>query len=92
MSTRIILQKNRDKKGPIIISPPKHFIVRERFSKYRKIALMKEQRFLWSIMRYSFSKGKTYKIPIFRINRNRPPKNSFSLILSKRFVDRMLRR
>jgi len=57
--------------------------------RYQWIKMMNEQRHAWLVMKYQFSTGVKYRIPIYRIRRERGFCEYFSLRLSGRAVEKI---
>jgi len=60
---------------------------REGFCRYQRIKIMNEQRHAWLVMKYQYSCEAEYRIPIYRIRRERTYRNYFSMKLAGRATE-----
>jgi len=60
---------------------------RKGLCRYQRIKIMNEQRHGWLVMKYQFSSGAEYRIPIYRIRRERTYRNYFRMKLAGRATE-----
>ena len=56
--------------------------LRKGLCRYQRIKIMNEQRHGWLVMKYQFSYGAEYRIPVYRIRRERTYRNYFRMKLA----------
>lgn len=57
--------------------------------RYQRIKIMNEQRHGWLVMKYQFSSAAEYRIPIYRIRRERTYRKYFRMKLAGRATERV---
>jgi len=57
--------------------------------RYQRIKIMNEQKHGWRVMKYQFSSGTEYRIPIYRVRRERTYREHFRMKLSGRAVEKI---
>jgi len=57
--------------------------------RYQHIKIMNEQRHAWQVMKYQFSSGTEYRIPIYRIRRDRKNRKYFRMKLAGRETEKV---
>jgi len=57
--------------------------------RYQWIKMMNEQRHAWLVMKYQFSTGVKYRIPIYRIRRERAFRKYFGMKLARRSTEKI---
>jgi len=57
--------------------------------RYQRIKIMNEQNHAWRVMKYQFSSGAEYRIPIYRIRRERTYRKYFRMRMSGRAVEKV---
>jgi len=56
---------------------------------YQRIKIMNEQKHAWRVMKYQFSSSAKFRIPIYRIRRERPNRNYFRMKLAGRATEKI---
>jgi len=62
---------------------------RRAFCRYQRIRIMNEQRHAWRVMKYQFSSGTEYRIPVYRIRRKRPYRKYFRMKMAGRETEKI---
>jgi len=57
--------------------------------RYQRIKMMNEQRHAWLVMKYQFSTGVKYRIPVYRIRRERAFRNFYRMKLAGRETEKV---